>query len=372
METVTTATSTAAAAAAAGVTMSAAAASSSHSNATWTKCYSEKHKQFYFYNEATQESSWTVPAGYVEESAEAASADNLGHSTSGSSSARNGAEAGGVPTRKREADSAFQAPVSGSATDYKHMKVSKLSRPIITAALPPSKEDMWTRTDIEVNSVLAQVYKTGTITDQNGEAHKFRDCTNPIQGRHLYNLIKDNGFTRTLEVGLAMGASAVWICQAHADVGVTGSSHIALDPNQTAQYRDIGAYLVERAGLARFMTVIQLPSYRAMPQLLEEIVSGKRERFHLIYIDGWHTFDYTLVDFFYADLMLEENGIIVLDDIKHLPVKKFLDYVVTNYPHYELVKHTPCYSPTDRKISSQATFIKLESDKRVWNHHAEF
>ena len=52
-------------------------------------------------------------------------------------------------------------------------------------------------------------------------------------------------------------------------------------------------------------------------------------QFHLIYIDGWHTFDYTLVDFFYADLLLETNGVIVLDDIKHKPVHKCFEYVFT-------------------------------------------
>jgi len=35
--------------------------------------------------------------------------------------------------------------------------------------------------------------------------------TNPLQGRNLYNLVRDNKFTRTLEVGFAMGASATWI-----------------------------------------------------------------------------------------------------------------------------------------------------------------
>jgi hypothetical protein len=49
---------------------------------------------------------------------------------------------------------------------------------------------------------------------------------------------------------------------------------------------------------------MEMTSYRAMPQLYEMVVSGKIPKFHLIYIDGWHTFDYTLVDFFYAGVLM--------------------------------------------------------------------
>ena len=68
------------------------------------------------------------------------------------------------------------------------------------------------------------------------------------------------------------------------------------------------------------------------------VIKGEIPKFHLIYIDGWHTFDYTLVDFFFADLLLETNGIIVLDDIKHRPVQKCLEYIESNYPHYQVVR----------------------------------
>lgn len=149
-------------------------------------------------------------------------------------------------------------------------------------------------------------------------------------------------------------------------------AHYAIDPNQTKQYENMGEILVERCGLSDHLTVIEKTSYRALPSLLEQVLSGVIPKFHLIYIDGWHTFDYTLVDFFYADLLLEVNGVIVLDDIKHKPVRKCLEYIRTNYPHYEIVPLTPCYRPENPTDSSQATFIKTSSDCRVWNYHLEF
>ena len=134
----------------------------------------------------------------------------------------------------------------------------------------------------------------------------------------------------------------------------------------------MGELLVERCGLDSYLNVIEKTSYRALPTLLEKVLAGSIPKFHLIYIDGWHTFDYTLVDFFYADLLLETNGVIVLDDIKHRPVRKSLDFIKVNYPHYKVVPKTPCYRPPDAAASSQATFIKLSDDSRTWNHYVDF
>lgn len=106
----------------------------------------------------------------------------------------------------------------------------------------------------------------------------------------------------------------------------------------------MGRTLVERAGNIDYLRVMEMTSYRALPKLLEDILQGNIGKFHLIYIDGWHTFDYTLVDFFFSDLILEVNGIIVLDDIKHAPVKKCLHYIETNYPNYKVVDETPCFN----------------------------
>lgn len=248
---------------------------------------------------------------------------------------------------------------------------SKLPEPVIIASLPHSTESMWTRKDIQVNDTLSRIYAEGSVTDASGHVHKFKDTTNPVQGRHLYNLVKENRYTRTMEIGLAMGASAAWICQAHHELHM-GGRHLAIDPNQTSQYASIGLHLSQLCGVREHLSLLEMPSYRGLPRLLEQVLAGEQAPFHLIYIDGWHTFDYTLVDFFYADLLLQVNGIIVLDDVRHKPVRSCLNYLATNYSHYELVNETPCYNSNNERISTQATFIKRSPDHRTWNHHARF
>ena len=344
----------------------------------WRKHWVKSKGHYYYADSETKQSVWVRPEGYESEGEKEDAARKRKRVEAGTEPDGTGAGAAGaagslvVPSRHENMHD-YRPPVSGNAADLAAVSTEALRPPRITAALPYSDKSMWERKDIQVNDHLASVYASGVITDRLGKSHKFKDCTNPIQGRHLYNLIRENNYFRSLEVGLAMGASAVWICQAQKENNRPNSLHIAVDPNQTSQYDNIGRLLVERAGLKKYLSVMEMTSYRAMPRLLEDVIAKNMPRFHLIYIDGWHTFDYTLVDFFYADLLLEVNGVIVLDDIMHSPVKKCLDYIVTNWPHYKLVPQTPCYDPGNPSVkSSQATFMKLADDTRTWNAHTHF
>jgi predicted O-methyltransferase YrrM len=103
----------------------------------------------------------------------------------------------------------------------------------------------------------------------------------------------------------------------------------------------------------------------ALPKLVADVRSGKEGKFDMVFIDGWHTFDYTLLDFFYADLLLKKNGVIMIDDIKHKGPAKTLKYILSNYPHYRLVWKTPC-------SNTLATLVKTHDDQRPWDFHKEF
>jgi predicted O-methyltransferase YrrM len=367
------------------------------SDADWEERYSKTHKRFYFYNTVSNVSSWTDPRTGAQDAVvnpSTAVVSTSAASTAAAVAAPTTTAMNGAPTissssnlepdRKRSrhdetisADvvtSSYQPPVSGAAVDMKVIAEKKLNFPIIIPSLGPAPRQttMWDRPDIQVNPFLAQTYRDGMIVDRNGVQQKFKDITNPLQGRHIYNLIRRNNFSRTLEVGLAMGASASWITQAHKELGLEGK-HYAIDPNQTEQYDDMGLYLVEKCGNLSHLTLMKMTSYRALPLLFEQVLRNEIPKFDLIYIDGWHTFDYTLVDFFYADLLLNVHGVIVLDDIKHLPVKRCFDYIVKNYTHYQLVQQTPVYNPSNPdQDSSQATFVKVGVDQRTWNAHVNF
>jgi len=57
-------------------------------------------------------------------------------------------------------------------------------------------------------------------------------------------------------------------------------------------------------------------------------VAGTRIQF--AFIDGWHTFDHTLVDFFFVDRMLDVGGIVVIDDVGYPSIRRLCHFVLSN------------------------------------------
>ncbi len=93
-----------------------------------------------------------------------------------------------------------------------------------------------------------------------------------------------------------------------------------------------------------FYELIEGLSEIELPRLLSE---GKKYDF--CFIDGNHTFDHTLIDFFYLNRMLKVGGIMVFDDIGFPAVTKALRYVL-NYPAYQYVGHVEVNHSGSRKM----------------------
>lgn len=236
-----------------------------------------------------------------------------------------------------------------------------------TDRLPRCEPPMsiWERKDIQKNAVLQQIFKDSAVLDQDGKLIKFHSGVSPLEGFHLYDVIRQNDCLNCLEVGMAYGTSGLYMCQALADNGNNGKLY-SLDPNQSTQWQSIGRLNIERAGLLQHHELIEATSYIALPRLLGEVESNTRSAFDLVFVDGMHLFDYTLVDVFYAFKLLRMGGCLVVDDIKHDGVKRCITYIQTNYAGLlELVPRTPC-------SSSAGTFIKIGDDKRAWNFHKAF
>ncbi|HET9729781.1 MAG TPA: class I SAM-dependent methyltransferase, partial [Acidimicrobiia bacterium] len=76
--------------------------------------------------------------------------------------------------------------------------------------------------------------------------------------------------------------------------------------------------------------LIEAFDYVALPDLLR---AGTAIEF--AYIDGWHTFDYTLLDFFYLDKMLQPGGIVAFNDCHYPAVEKVTSFVVRHRRYVE-------------------------------------
>jgi predicted O-methyltransferase YrrM len=163
--------------------------------------------------------------------------------------------------------------------------------------------------------------------EEQGFSYKETSIPTP-EGEFLWSQIRKHQYTNTIEVGCALGIASLYICDALSEFDEV--SHTILDPYQSTQWQNIGICNLENIGFQNY-TLIEKPSEIALPQLLDQ-----QARFDFAFIDGWHTFDHTLLDFFYLNRLVRVGGMIVFDDVKYPSIARVLEYVA-KYPHYTLV-----------------------------------
>src|SRR5262249_34872215 len=139
-----------------------------------------------------------------------------------------------------------------------------------------------------------------------GNPADFRQNSISVEeGEKLQELILCKRPSVSLEIGLGFGISSLFICEAMAKVG--GQRHIVIDSEKWDD--SVGLRHLDAAGFSHLIDFREQESQMALPQLINE---GTRIDF--AFIDGWHTFDHALIDFFYIDRLLPVGGIVAFDD----------------------------------------------------------
>ena len=174
--------------------------------------------------------------------------------------------------------------------------------------------------------LLNQIFESKTVIDENGNSKALAASVDKSEGEFIRKLIEENKPARSVEVGCANGIASLYICSGLSKI--SNPHHTIIDPNQSTEWSNVGITNLKRAKID-FFTLMEKPSEIALPELYT-----KGEKFDFGFIDGWHTFDHTLMDFFYIDKMLNLNGIIVIDDISFPSINKVMRYILTNYPSY--------------------------------------
>ncbi len=226
------------------------------------------------------------------------------------------------------------------------------------------------------NAVLADLLQTRIVTDDAG--HEYPAGPHGVSEAHaaaLYRTVLRERPALVVEIGMAWGVSSLAILSA---LQVTGGHLISIDPFQHEGWHGIGVHHVRIAGFADRHTLIEEMDYTALPRLL-----GEGTTIDLAYIDGWHTFDYTLIDAFYLDKMLRVGGILGFNDCWMQAVHKVVGYLRTHRAYDEIDVGLPRqYRDRDklrtlRRVARQWStadryFRKREQWEPDWDYFAAF
>ena len=113
------------------------------------------------------------------------------------------------------------------------------------------------------NSVIENIYETRKVKLLDGTLIPLRANVNKPEGTFIYNLVKNHKLTRCMEIGFAMGLSALHICQAFEDY-LDDTPHLfSIDPFQDTNWKCAGVANIKNAGFSNYHTWIKDKSYSA-------------------------------------------------------------------------------------------------------------
>jgi predicted O-methyltransferase YrrM len=197
-----------------------------------------------------------------------------------------------------------------------------------------------------VNPVLEYIYRTGKCLDLAGTERKVTGAVTREDALILQEMV---GFVKaktTLETGVAFGLSTLAICEALKETRPSAdctdslgpdsgrgseAKHYGVDPEQNTAHGGAALEGLKRAGLDSVFELLEGPAHLMLPKLLEKGV-----KLDLAFIDGWHTFDYTLLDFFYIDKLLRPGGVVLLHDRSWPAKQKVMRFIMTHRRYKEL------------------------------------
>ncbi|HQY21406.1 MAG TPA: class I SAM-dependent methyltransferase [Ignavibacteria bacterium] len=242
-----------------------------------------------------------------------------------------------------------------------------------------------------MNQVLEEILKTGFTQKLDGSPHKVIGQISEEEGLLIQECAKECRANTSVEIGLAFGTSALFICESLRKNKNT--KHTIIDPYQNFDhsYGGIGLNNLKRAGFENIVRFIEKPSHLGLAQLESEKVMVD-----LAFVDGWHTFDHVIVDFFMVDKILHEGGIVIMDDSDWPAIEKVCSFISSNRS-YEFIRGTSPRTTsngkeknvnnkritekfknvinktkTQKKQYGAMAFRKISHDKRSWDHFIDF
>jgi predicted O-methyltransferase YrrM len=193
----------------------------------------------------------------------------------------------------------------------------------------------------------------------------------------LYSTVAEHEPSTVVEVGMAQGASTLAILAALDQLG-GARTLISIDRRQSKGYDSVGLRHVERAGFGHLHELREAFDHVALPELLaaETVVD-------FAYIDGMHTFDNTLLGFFYLDKMMPVGAVVGFNDCALPAVDRAVRFV-TRHRKYEEIDvglraqyasasvRTTLGRVIHRRSKSDRYFRKVENWTPKYNHWKRF
>jgi predicted O-methyltransferase YrrM len=197
----------------------------------------------------------------------------------------------------------------------------------MTGDIRPSRTNEPSRPVRRVREVIDRLARDGTaVARADGSVHElFPVAISPAEGEDLRARVMRESATRTIEIGLGYGMSALFICEGLLKNGAAFARHVVIDPHQPTRFGNCGLQFLEEAGVADMVEHHGEGSQIVLPRFL-----GEGRRFDLAFVDGPHRYDAVFVDLYYLGRLVRAGGIVFVDDYQLPAVAAAISFFTRN------------------------------------------
>ncbi|HEY9773838.1 MAG TPA: class I SAM-dependent methyltransferase [Planktothrix sp.] len=214
-----------------------------------------------------------------------------------------------------------------------------------------------------LRSVIERVVTEGKAVAQSDKSEHeiFPVAVSAAEGQSLRDWVKKEKVTRTIEIGLAYGISALFICEGLLSNGLEDVLHVATDPFQ-AGFKNCGLQLLEEAGVRDLIEYYAEESQILLPKFLSE-----NRAFEFAFVDGSHLFERVFLDLIYLGRLVLPGRIIFVDDYQLPAIARAVSFCMKNlgWTLEEL-------SPSDENHQWAVLRTPSEPIKRSFRDYVEF
>lgn len=181
-----------------------------------------------------------------------------------------------------------------------------------------------------MNNYLTEILNSRKIEKNSaGETVELHSNTSMAQCLFIEDVFDKIKPKKSLEVGLAMGISAMCLLDKHKEAGNSEKCHIIIEPYN---WENIAEHNIEKTGLLKYADI----RYKKSDFVLTELFHTGH-RIQLAYVDTTKVMDIVMQDFYFIDKILDVNGVIILDDCggSWPGVQKVARFINT-LPHYQV------------------------------------
>ena len=176
------------------------------------------------------------------------------------------------------------------------------------------------------NLLLSRFY----YNDSNKDLREINSNISLNEGIELYKIIKKYKPKNLVEIGFAVGISTLFmLCALESNAEL-----ISVDPYQKIQWDKFGLINVDN-----ILKEQNLPKtiHKFIEDYSNNFFTNTNKSFDLVFIDGDHSYEGTMIDLIGANKVLKKNGLMIIDDVIHNNVKNALNNFLKKNNNFEKI-----------------------------------